>query len=68
MLTHACISYSSHLQSRKERKKVTLFNLNSESVNSETCATAHMLNAIMIFDFLYVVGYETVLIDTDIYL
>lgn len=49
------------------------FNLNSEPnhqwpLNSEMTATAHMVNAIMKFDFLYVIGSETVLIDTDIYL
>lgn len=48
-------------------------NLNSEPnyqwpLNSETSVTAHVVNAIMKFDFLYVVGNETVLIDTDIYL
>lgn len=38
------------------------------TLHSETRATAHMVNAIMRFDFLYVIGTETVLIDTDIYL
>lgn len=55
------------------RKNILQFNLNSEPnhqrpLNSETSVTAHTVNAIMKFDFLYVVGNETLLIDTDIYL
>lgn len=41
------------------RKNIMWFNLNSETnqpLNSETSATAHMVNAIMKFDFLYVIG------------
>lgn len=48
-------------------------NLNSEPnhewpFNSEISAAAHTVNAIMRFDFLYVAGTETLLIDTDRYL
>jgi hypothetical protein len=55
------------------KKECDVINLKSEPnhqwpLNSKTTATTHMLNAIMEFDFLYVVGNKSVLIDTDIYL
>ena len=62
MLSCASVSLS-HLQSRREMEK-TYCNLNSEPdyqwpLNPETSVTAHMVNAIIKFDFLYVVGNET---------
>lgn len=57
----------------EEEKNVAQFHLNPElnykwPLNPEASTAPHVWNAIMEFDFLYVVSNATVLIDTDKYL
>lgn len=69
----SCLSQHHICSLGGEEKNIARFHLNLEpkhkwSLNPEASTAPHVWNAIMEFDFLYVVSNATVLIDTDKYL